>query len=84
MALGDDEAQDSAYLHPLAKLHPLHADGDKFAAGIIETGSNPGILVYSLEHVAAGQIAVMVEVFRKYQFVVFHSVVFLRFYPDSE
>ena len=65
-------AQDRALSHALVEFHLVHGDGDEAAAGIVPAGGNPGDLIDPLEHVAAEEVTVVVEVFGENELVAFH------------
>ena len=55
------------------ELHPVHADSHEIIARIFDSGSNIGKFVHPFKQVAAKKEAVVIQVFRQDETVVFHG-----------
>lgn len=68
------EAEDGTALDLVPELDAVHGSGDEFALGIIDSGGHPGAFVNPGQHLTTEKRAVMIEMFRSYEVIVFHMI----------
>ena len=65
--------QNRPLMHALVKFDTIHADGNELERRIIKAGRDPGDFVDPFQQVATKKEAIVIHVFWKDEFVVFHS-----------
>ena len=68
----DDKFEDRTVTDVFPEFYLIHADGHKLSPRILKAGGNPGVLIHPLQEIAPEEKAVMIQMPRQNELMIFH------------